>query len=44
MAIPIWVILSPGIVIYNDHLYNTLKYRDPVSLITFRHGFVVSSG
>ncbi|TDL22822.1 TPT-domain-containing protein [Rickenella mellea] len=33
--IPIWIILSSSVIIYNNHVYNTLKFEFPVFLVTW---------
>ena len=39
--IPIWIVLSSSVIIYNNYLYNTLNFRFPVFLVTFHLGFAV---
>ena len=39
--IPIWIVLSSSVIIYNNYLYNTLNFRYPVFLVTFHLGFAV---
>ena len=41
MIIPIWIVLSSGVIIYNNYLYNTLNFKYPVFLVTFHLGFAV---
>jgi hypothetical protein len=41
MIIPIWIILSSSVIIYNNYLYNTLNFKFPVFLVTFHLGFAV---
>jgi hypothetical protein len=41
MIIPIWIVLSSGVIIYNNYLYNTLNFKFPVFLVTFHLGFAV---
>jgi hypothetical protein len=41
MIIPIWIILSSGVIVYNNYLYNTLDFKFPVFLVTFHLGFAV---
>lgn len=43
MIIPVWIILSSAVIIYNNHLYNTLQFRYPVFLVTWHLTFAVSS-
>jgi hypothetical protein len=40
MIIPILIVLSSGVIIYNNYLYNTLSLKCPVSLITFHLGLL----
>lgn len=37
--IPIWIVLSSTVIIYNNFLYNTLNFKYPVFLVTFHLGF-----
>jgi hypothetical protein len=39
--IPIWIVLSSSVIIYNNYLYNTLNFRFPVFLVTYHLGFAV---
>jgi len=39
VIIPIWIILSSSVIIYNNYLYNTLQFRFPVFLVTFHLTF-----
>jgi len=39
VIIPIWIVLSSSVIIYNYHLYNTLQFRYPVFLVTFHLTF-----
>ena len=41
--IPIWIVLSSTVIIYNNYLYNTLNFKFPVFLVTFHLGFAVHS-
>jgi hypothetical protein len=41
MIIPVWIVLSSGVIIYNNYLYNTLNFKYPVFLVTFHLGFAV---
>ena len=41
--IPIWIVLSPAVIIYNNYLYNTLQFRYPVFLVTWHLTFAVSN-
>jgi len=40
--IPIWIVLSSSVIIYNNYLYNTLNFRYPVFLVTFHLGFAAA--
>ena len=40
--IPIWIVLSSAVIIYNNYLYNTLQFRFPVFLVTWHLTFAVS--
>ena len=42
MIIPIWIVLSSAVIIYNNYLYNTLDFRFPVFLVTWHLTFAVS--
>jgi len=37
--IPVWIILSSSVIIYNNYLYNTLEFKYPVFLVTFHLAF-----
>ena len=37
--IPIWIVLSSTVIIYNNYLYNTLNFKYPVFLVTYHLGF-----
>lgn len=39
--IPIWIVLSSSVIIYNNYLYNTLQFKYPVFLVTFHLTFAV---
>lgn len=41
--IPIWIVLSSSVIIYNNYVYNTIGFKYPVFLVTFHLGFAVSS-
>lgn len=41
VIIPIWIVLSSSVIIYNNYLYNTLNFRFPVFLVTFHLTFAV---
>ena len=40
--IPIWIVLSSGVIIYNNYLYNTMQFKYPVFLVTWHLTFAVS--
>ena len=40
--IPVWIILSSTVILYNNHLYSTLNFRYPVFLVTWHLTFAVS--
>ncbi|KAF8637876.1 hypothetical protein AX17_002499 [Amanita inopinata Kibby_2008] len=37
--IPIWIVLSSAVIIYNNYIYNTLNFKYPVFLVTWHLGF-----
>ncbi|KAF8633481.1 hypothetical protein AX15_001408 [Amanita polypyramis BW_CC] len=37
--IPVWIVLSSTVIIYNNYLYNTLNFKFPVFLVTWHLGF-----
>lgn len=39
VIIPIWIVLSSSVIIYNNYLYNTLNFKYPVFLVTWHLGF-----
>lgn len=39
VIIPIWIVLSSSVIIYNNYLYNSLNFRYPVFLVTFHLTF-----
>ncbi|KAG8763733.1 COPII subunit [Ceratobasidium sp. 423] len=39
--IPIWIVLSSSVIMYNNYLYNTLNFKYPVFLVTFHLFFAV---
>ena len=41
--IPVWIVLSSAVIIYNNYLYNTLQFRFPVFLVTWHLTFAVST-
>lgn len=41
--IPVWIVLSSSVIIYNNYLYNTLDFKYPVFLVTFHLTFAVRS-
>lgn len=40
--IPVWIVLSSAVILYNNHLYSTLNFRYPVFLVTWHLTFAVS--
>ena len=40
--IPVWIVLSSTVILYNNHLYSTLNFRYPVFLVTWHLTFAVS--
>jgi len=36
---PVWIIISSAVIIYNNYLYNTLNFKYPVFLVTFHLTF-----
>ena len=40
--IPIWIVLSSAVIIYNNYLYNTMQFKYPVFLVTWHLTFAVS--
>lgn len=41
VIIPVWIVLSSAVIIYNNYLYNTLNFKFPVFLVTFHLTFAV---
>ena len=41
VIIPVWIIISSSVIIYNNYLYNTLNFKFPVFLVTFHLTFAV---
>ena len=39
--IPVWIVLSSAVIIYNNHLYNNLNFKFPVFLVTWHLTFAV---
>jgi hypothetical protein len=39
--IPVWIVLSSSVIIYNNYLYNSLEFRFPVFLVTWHLTFAV---
>lgn len=37
--IPVWIVLSSGVIIYNNYIYNSLNFRFPVFLVTWHLTF-----
>lgn len=42
VIIPIWIVLSSSVIIYNNYLYNSLQFKFPVFLVTWHLTFAVS--
>lgn len=40
--IPVWIILSSAVILYNNHVYNTIGFHYPVFLVTWHLTFAVS--
>ena len=40
--IPVWIVLSSAVIIYNNYVYNTLNFKFPVFLVTWHLTFAVS--
>ena len=41
MIIPVWIVLSSSVIIYNNYLYNTLDFKYPVFTVTWHLTFAV---
>ena len=39
--IPVWIVLSSAVIIYNNYLYNQLYFKFPVFLVTWHLVFAV---
>lgn len=39
VIIPIWIVLSSSVIMYNNYVYNTRKFEFPVFLVTWHLGF-----
>jgi len=39
--IPVWMVLSSTVIIYNNYLYNSLEFKYPVFLVTWHLTFAV---
>ena len=39
IIIPIWIILSSSVIMYNNYVYNTRQFKFPVFLVTWHLGF-----
>lgn len=39
IIIPVWIVLSSAVIIYNNYLYNSLEFRYPVFLVTWHLTF-----
>src|ERR1700678_1129031 len=42
LIIPIWIVLSSSVIMYNNYLYNTRKFKFPVFLVTCHLGFATA--
>jgi hypothetical protein len=40
--VPVWMAISAGVIIYNNHIYNDIKFKYPVFLVTWHLSFAVS--
>ncbi|KAF8988706.1 triose-phosphate transporter family-domain-containing protein [Cyathus striatus] len=38
-TIPVWIVLSSAVIIYNNYIYNTLNFKFPVFLVTWHLTF-----
>lgn len=43
VIIPIWIVLSSSVIIYNNYLYNSLDFKYPVFTVTWHLTFAVST-
>ena len=43
IIIPVWIVLSSTVIIYNNYIYNTLYFKYPVFLVTWHLTFAVRS-
>jgi hypothetical protein len=41
VIIPVWIVLSSTVIIYNNYIYNTLYFKYPVFLVTWHLAFAV---
>ena len=41
VIIPIWIVLSSAVILYNNYVYNTLMFKYPVFLVTWHLVFAV---
>lgn len=39
IIIPIWIVLSSSVIMYNNYVYNTRQFKFPVFLVTWHLGF-----
>ena len=39
VIIPIWIVLSSSVIMYNNYVYNTRQFKFPVFLVTWHLGF-----
>lgn len=43
VIIPVWIVLSSTVIIYNNYIYNSLYFKYPVFLVTWHLTFAVCS-
>jgi hypothetical protein len=41
VVIPVWILMSSTVIIYNNYLFNTLDFKYPVFLVTWHLTFAV---
>lgn len=41
VIIPVWIVLSSTVIIYNNYIYNSLYFKYPVFLVTWHLAFAV---
>ncbi len=42
MIIPVWMIISASVILYNNYVFNTIKFKFPVFIVTWHLIFAVS--